>query len=168
MNFSLYLQNLKSVFTLLARVEYLTTFFTSPLFETRERILDAWATLVLLLQEVANSNLNNASGLQSVAIKEPIESLKELIKQLIAFTTEEVEKRDDLNFHKKSLSNVVPQLILTKQVQVKNLSGNRRSIVAPQISLPFLEENFKASGSQYVTFLLWYILITSLPFTKLC
>ncbi len=95
--FSIFCQHLKGVCTLLARADDLTTLSTTSLQETRHRLLDAYGTIVLLLQEVGNNN-QNATGLQSDAIREPLESLKGLVQHLIAHITEELEKRDNIHF----------------------------------------------------------------------
>lgn len=95
--FSIFLQHLKGVCTLIARTDDLTTLATASLYETMERMMDAYGTISLLLQEVANNN-QNATGLQSVAIKEPLESLKGSVQNLMAHITEEVEKRDDVYY----------------------------------------------------------------------
>ena len=101
--FANFLQHLQRVLAVFSTTEEIESWTTTVLCETKQRLLDAYGTLTLLLNEVALGQ-ENATGLQSNTIQSPLEDLKQAISQLITFSSTLLEKRDDIDFAEEDVS----------------------------------------------------------------
>ena len=93
--FALFLQNLKSVLTLLASEQVLTAEILS---ESRHRLLDASGTLTFLMSDITNG-VGNATGISSVVLQDPVQNLKHSLTQLIALLASLIESHDNADFY---------------------------------------------------------------------
>ena len=95
--FTLFLQNLKSVVSLLTTIGE-QELETDILVETRCRLLDASGMVSLLIDDVTRSD-TNVIAIPSSVLQEPLQDLKHLLGQLISFLSDVISWRENVGFY---------------------------------------------------------------------
>ena len=95
--FALFLQNLKSVVSLLTRIGE-QELETDILVETRCPLLDASGMVSLLIDDVTRSD-TNVTAIPSSVLQEPLQDLERLLGQLISFLSDVISWRENADFY---------------------------------------------------------------------
>ena len=93
--FALFLQNLRSVVSLLSVEEHVLE--TDILIEARNRLLDATGTITLLLNDVSRGG-PNPTGLPSASLEVPLRDLKSELTHLIDLLCTVIDSNDNVDF----------------------------------------------------------------------